>query len=145
MTSRQIFVFALAVVVAGCSQQDKKPRLPENAVVGVWVSDSLVRVDTTHRYSLRITPRGMAEFTDSVISQSSAAPRVTVQRGTWDGADSLIRIVVRSEGSAARPNSLLFAIRRGNLGLVNFDSTEWGAEGLTLARQAQTAGATARP
>jgi hypothetical protein len=127
----RIFVLtALATSVTACSQQGKKPRLPERAVVGMWRSDTITARGGTGRvYQLRMASGGMAEFTTE-----SAGVRATVERGTWDGADSLVRVVVRGEATAARPTSLLLAIRGQSLGLVEFDTTAWGPNGLTLRR-----------
>ena len=132
MPYRALVVALLALVATGCSQQDKKPRLAEQAVVGLWASDTLVAADGVGRvYRLRMDAAGMAEFASAVIGQTA-----TTERGTWDGADSLIRVVVRGEGNASRPTSLLLAIRgRSELGLVQYDSTAWGARGLTLYRK----------
>ena len=122
----------LAVIASGCSQQDKKPRLPERAVVGVWISDTLAAADGVGRvYRLRMDEKGMAEFVSTIVGRDSVA-----ERGTWDGADSLVRVVVRGEATASRPTSLLLAIRgRRELGLVRYDTTAWGSRGLTLYRQ----------
>jgi hypothetical protein len=131
MPPRLILIAALAATVTACSQQDKKPRLANSAVVGLWRSDTLAGTDSAGRvYSLRMTPDGMAEFTSDVVGTSGK-----VERGTWDGADSLVRVVVRGEATAARPTSILLAIRRNALGLVQFDTTAWGPAGLTLYRR----------
>ena len=133
MSLRTFVLLTLAVATGACSQQDKKPRLPENAVVGVWRSDTLRgRPDSVARvYTLRLTPNGMAEFV-----RVRAGGDTTTERGTWDGADSLLRIVVRSSAGAGRPSSLLFAIHRNELGLVRFDPAVWGDQGLVLTRSA---------
>ena len=59
----------------------------------------------------------------------------TIERGTWDGADSLLRVVVRGDGTGVRPTSILLAIRGNALALVQFDTTAWGVRGLTLYRR----------
>ncbi len=131
LTRRALGLVALALVATACSQQDKKPRLPERAVVGSWRSDTLRGAGSTARvYQLQMLPSGLAEFTSDSIGKG-----VTTQRGTWDGADSLVRVVVRGDGAGARPASILFAIRKNELGLVRFDSTAWGPQGLTLYRK----------
>jgi hypothetical protein len=122
---------AVVLALAACSQQDKKPRLAQTAVVGLWGSDSVAGAGAaTSLYTLRMKPDGLAEFT----TQTAGKPPVT-ERGTWDGADSLVRVVVRGEGTASRPTSLLMAIRGNVLGLVQFDTTAWGPAGLTLTRR----------
>ena len=122
----------LAFAAPGCSQQDKKPRLPLQAVVGSWASDTLPDADGAKRvYRLQMDSQGMAEFVSTAVGGAASS-----ERGTWDGADSLIRVLVRGKGTASRRTSLLLAIRgRGELGLVRFDSTAWGARGMTLYRQ----------
>lgn len=132
MHQRLIGVAILVLVAGACSQQDKKPRLAESAVVGTWTSDTLPAADAAGPvYRLQMDSQGMAEF----VSASVGAGTIT-ERGTWDGADSLVRVVVRREGSAARPTSMLLAIRgRTELGLVQFDAAAWGRQGLRLFRQ----------
>lgn len=132
MHVRLILCAALAATAAACSQQDKKPRLAERAVVGTWRSDTLDAADGAARrvYQLRMTPSGMAELTSELVGK-----RTTIERGTWDGADSLVRVVVRGEATASRPTSILLAIRGSAIGLVQFDTTAWGAAGLTLYRR----------
>jgi len=130
MPTRRLVSFALLLFAAACSQQDKKPRLDQAAITGFWTSDTLPEADGPGRiYRLRIDSGGRAEFVTTSIGQDSL-----VQQGTWDGADSLLRVVVRAAGTAARPASLLLAIRGNRLGLVQFDSTTWGS-GLTLSRR----------
>lgn len=132
MHPRRLGITALALLAGACSQQDKKPRLAESAVVGTWISDTLRGADSTARvYRLRMDDQGMAEFASTAVGV-----RTTTERGTWDGADSLVRVVVRGEGTASRRTSLLLAIRgRAELGLVQFDTTAWGEQGLRLYRQ----------
>jgi hypothetical protein len=141
MSYRTVVITLLAVVAAGCSQQDKKPRLPLQAVVGSWASDTLPDAAGAKRvYRLRMDAQGMAEFVSTAVGGAASS-----ERGTWDGADSLVRVLVRGEGTASRPTSLLLAIRGGNeLGLVRFDSTAWGARGLTLYRQTADSAGRAR-
>ena len=129
MYSRLTIVAALALAAA-CTTQGKKPRLPERAVVGTWRSDTVRSADVARLYQLQITSGGMAEFRSELIGRST-----TTERGTWDGADSLVRVVVRGDGTGARPTSILLAIRGTSLGLVEFDTTAWGAQGLTLHRR----------
>ncbi len=130
MPMRRPFALAVLLLAAACSQQDKKPRLKQGAVVGTWESDTLTVGDGPRQvYRLRIDSAGGAEFVTGSVGRDSL-----VQRGTWDGADTLLRVVVRSGGTAARPTSLLLAIRGNRLGLVRFDSTQWGT-GLTLSRR----------
>jgi len=122
---------AAALALAACSLQDKKPRLAQSAVVGLWRNDSIAGAGVaTASYALRMNPDGLAEFT----SRAAGGPAVT-ERGTWDGADSLVRVVVRGEGTTSRPTSLLLAMRGSTLGLVQFDTTAWGPAGLTLRRR----------
>ncbi len=131
MNLRTLFsVAAAAIALSACSLQDKKPRLPQDSVVGLWRSDSLGEASGAAVYALRIESGGLAEFT----SQASGKP-IVVERGTWDGADSLVRVVVRGGSSASRPTSLLMAIRGNSLGLVQFDTAAWGPAGLTLRRR----------
>lgn len=135
MSFRLIIIGTLAIVATACSQQDKKPRLPLDAVVGVWRSDTVpVSGDASRAYQLRMTADGMAEFISDAANGAVPSPSRT-ERGTWDGAESLVRVVVRSEGTAARPTSLLFAIRGNVLTLVQYDSVAWGNAGLTLTRR----------
>jgi hypothetical protein len=131
----------IAVMATGCSQQDKKPRLPERAVVGLWVSDTLPAADGSRQvYRLRMEDKGMAEFVSTVVGGTELR-----EGGTWDGADSLVRVVVRAEGTASRPTSLLLAIRgQRELGLVRYDTTAWGTRGLTLYRQRTASDSVAR-
>ncbi|MBC7564221.1 MAG: hypothetical protein H7305_15035 [Gemmatimonadaceae bacterium] len=131
MHLRIILIAALAFSAAACSQQGKKPRLRESAVVGTWRSDTLPVAGSPGRmYQLSMTAAGMAELVSEDIGKSPIA-----ERGTWDGADSLVRVVVRGVNTASRPTSMLLAIRGDQLGLVQFDSTEWGSNGLTLYRR----------
>ncbi|MDZ7632829.1 MAG: hypothetical protein U5K74_16190 [Gemmatimonadaceae bacterium] len=132
MQNRSPILFtALALCAAACSQQDKKPRLAEAAVVGLWRSDTLPAADAGGRiYRLEMLSGGTAEFTTEFVGKSTIT-----ERGTWDGADSLVRIVVRGSATASRPTSLLLAIRGNALGLVQFDTTLWGPAGLTLTRR----------
>ncbi|MES3036052.1 MAG: hypothetical protein V4813_18755 [Gemmatimonadota bacterium] len=122
----------LVFVLVACSQQDKKPRLAESAVVGTWMSDTVPGADVAQRvFRLRMDQQGMAEFSRIAVGKG-----IVTERGTWDGADSLVRVVVRGEGTASRPTSLLLAIRgRAELGLVQFDTAAWGQQGLRLFRQ----------
>jgi len=131
MHFRTLLIAASAVSAAACSQQDKKPRLRESAVVGTWRSDTLAATDAPGRvYQLSMTPGGMAEL----VSESVGRPPIA-ERGTWDGADSLVRVVVRGTNTASRPTSILLAIRGNQLGLVQFDTTAWGPNGLTFYRR----------
>jgi hypothetical protein len=131
MSFRRSVIIALATVATACNTQDKKPRIPEQAVVGTWRSDTVSATDATTRvYELRMAPDGLAEFTSQLIGKSA-----TLERGTWDGADSLVRVLVRGDATASRPTSLLLAIRRTSLRLVEFDTTAWGPTGLILHRR----------
>ena len=131
MDLRRFSAIALALSLAACNTTGKKPRLPQAAVVGTWRSDTMRAVDSSARlYQLRMLPDGMAEFTSEVIGRAS-----TKERGTWDGADSLVRVVVRGDNLARRPTSILLAVRGSALGLVEFDTTAWGPLGLTLRRR----------
>lgn len=140
MRLRTLLIAASALSAAACSQQDKKPRLRESAVVGTWRSDTLPNTNPPGRiYQLSMTPSGMAEL----VSEDIGKPPVA-ERGTWDGADSLVRVVVRGTNTASRPTSILLAIRGNQLGLVEFDTTAWGPNGLTLYRRSDSTSA-ARP
>lgn len=121
----------LFIAAAGCSQQDKKPRLDESSVVGDWRSETAVPAAAApgRRYTLRIRADGMAELVRFGTGMDSV-----IERGTWDGADSLLRVVVRSDAPTARPTSILLALRGDRLGLVQFDTTAWGPAGLTFQR-----------
>ncbi len=131
MQLRPIALAALAVIATGCNTSDKKDRLPESAVVGTWRSDTLRGADASARvYQLQMAPDGMAEFTRTVVG----AP-VQTARGTWDGADSLVRVVLRGDATSSRPTSLLLSIHRTSLDLVEFDTTVWGPDGVRLHRR----------
>lgn len=132
MQLRPIFhALVVALAVTACSQRDKKPRLPLGAVVGVWRSDAMPAADASVRvFQLRMEPDGLAEFTSE-----SAGRSTLTERGTWDGADSLVRVVVRRAGTASRATSLLLAIRGNTLGLVGVDTTAFGPAGLILTRR----------
>lgn len=131
MTFRAIPAAVLCIVAAGCSQQDKKPRLPLGAVVGAWRSDAgqagvgqpalELRTDSGGRAELTVTPPG--------------GTRV-VARGTWDGADSLLRVVVRLDTGIPRPTSVLFAFRGDALAATTVNGPMLGPEavGLVLRR-----------
>jgi hypothetical protein len=122
---------AVLFTLGACSQQDKKPRLAERAVVGLWSSDSMPSPDASvRRYQLRMSADGMAEFVSEVIGAAAIT-----ERGTWDGADSLVRVVVRGAATGSRPSSILLAMRADTLALVQFDTTAWGRRGLTLRRR----------
>jgi hypothetical protein len=137
MSHRTLLALLLAATATGCSQQDKKPRLAERAVVGTWISDTLPAADGIGRvYRLRMDEKGMAEFVSTAVGRDGLT-----ERGTWDGADSLVRVVVRGAATASRPTSLLLAIRgQRELGLVRYDTTAWGERGLTLYRQRSDGG-----
>jgi len=141
MPYRIVIFTLLALVAGGCSQQDKKPRLPLQAVVGHWSSDTLPDASGAKRaYRLHMDVQGLAEFVSTAEGGAASS-----ERGTWDGADSLIRVVVRGAGTASRRTSLLLAIRKGGeLGLVQYDSTAWGAQGMTLYRQRDDSAASIR-
>ena len=131
MDLQRFSAIALALSLAACNTTGKKPRLPQAAVVGTWRSDTMRAVDSSRRfYQLRMLPDGMAEFTSEVIGRST-----TKERGTWDGADSLVRVVVRGENLGRRPTSILLVVRGGSLRLAEFDTTAWGPVGLTLRRR----------
>lgn len=139
MRIRLVIIAALAIVATACSQQDKRPRVKEDSVVGLWISDTLTGSDAAKRlYRLRMARGGMAELSSAVVGSTPV-----VERGTWDGADSLVRVVVRGTNTASRPTSMLLAVRGSALGMVSFDTTAWGPQGLTLYRQATSPGAIA--
>lgn len=132
MHPRLILLAALAVGAAACSQQDKKARVPTRAVVGTWRSDTLAVAGAAPRtFRLLVREDGMAEL----ARREAGAGDSLVERGTWDGADSLLRVVVRGEGAGTRATSILLAIRGGNaMAQVEFDSAQWG-DGLVFHRQ----------
>jgi hypothetical protein len=101
------FVLPLvALLGTACSQSGKKPRIPQERVVGTWRSDTLPAADAAGRlYELRIAPSGRADWDATYLGKGTI-----VERGTWDGADSLVRVVVRRDGVGAR-SSLLFVMR----------------------------------
>ncbi|MCC7055002.1 MAG: hypothetical protein IT355_17145 [Gemmatimonadaceae bacterium] len=124
MRPRHATLLCIAILsVTACSQRDKKARVQDSAVVGRWESDSVSGAGGSARLArLLIREDGMAELVRVTPGRDSL-----VERGTWDGADSLLRVVVRTEGTAARATSILLAVRGGTLGLVQFDSTTWDA------------------
>jgi hypothetical protein len=131
MHLRRFLAIALALPLAACNTTGKKPRLPQAAVVGTWRSDTMRTVDSSARlFQLRMLPDGMAEFTSEVIGSTT-----TKERGTWDGADSLVRVVVRGDNLGRRPTSILLAVRGGALSLTEFDTAAWGPQGMTLRRR----------
>jgi hypothetical protein len=131
MSFRTFFSAVLLVAVSACSQRDKKARLAETAVVGIWRNDSLPSANADiRRYRLTMTADGMAEFVSEYVGKG-----ITTERGTWDGADSLVRVVVRGEATGSRPTSILLAMRGDTLSLVQFDTTAWGRSGLSLRRR----------
>lgn len=131
MTARRLLLAALALVATACSQQDKKARVPTRIVVGTWRSDTLTVAGAPPRtFRLLVREDGMAEL----VRRAGGAPDSTVERGTWDGADSLLRVVVRGEDAAVRATSILLAIRgRDTLAQVQVDSAQWGG-GLVFGR-----------
>jgi hypothetical protein len=131
MELRPIVLFALASIATGCNTSDKKDRLPESAVVGTWRSDTIRGADASARvYQLQMSPDGLAEFTSDIVGTSAKT-----ERGTWDGADSLLRVVVRGDATSSRPTSILLSIHKKSLDLVEFDTTAWGPDGLRLYRR----------
>lgn len=126
MHCRPFFIALMAVTSAACSQQDKKPRLPQGAVVGTWRSDTAASADSAIRtYELRTTAQGMAALVATRRGRDSI-----VARGTWDGADSLLRVVVRLDTGIPRPASILFAIRGAQLAVTSVSGALAGADGL---------------
>ncbi|MCU0618761.1 MAG: hypothetical protein MUF40_02490 [Gemmatimonadaceae bacterium] len=102
---RSVLVLA-ALVCTACSQSGKKPRIPNERVVGTWRSDTLPAADAAGRvHELRIAASGRADWDVTYLGKGTI-----VERGTWDGADSLVRVVVRRDGVGAR-SSLLFVLR----------------------------------
>lgn len=131
MQLRPIALVVLALIATGCNTSEKKDRLPESAVVGTWRSDTLRSADASVRlYQLQMSADGMAEFTSTFVGKS-----VQTERGTWDGADSLVRVVVRGDATSSRPTSILLSIHKKTLDLVEFDTTAWGPDGLRLYRR----------
>jgi hypothetical protein len=135
MHLRRIFIAALAIAAGACSQQDKKPRLAQRRVVGVWQSDTVSPADgRTSVYELRTSPQGMVAF---VVTRPEGDSLVA--RGTWDGADSLLRVVVRLDTGIPRPTSILFAIRGNVLAATSLSGPALGpdplATGLLLRRR----------
>ncbi len=118
----------LAVVAAGCSQQDKKPRLPLAAVVGIWRSEVGAVGETMQpAVELRTDSAGRAE-----LAVTRAGGARAVARGTWDGADSLLRVVVQLDTGIPRPTSVLFAFRGGALAATAVNGPMLGPEALGL-------------
>jgi hypothetical protein len=130
MRISRLGMWSVLSALVACSQGDKKPRLPDSAVVGVWKSDTVRSPVAPGRvYQLATRPDGFAELS----SELGGADR-RVERGTWDGADSLVRVVVRGDATGARASSLLLAMRNGTLALIQFDTASWGREGLVFRR-----------
>ena len=123
---RPIVAFLAVALLGACSQQDKKPRLPTAAVVGVWRSeagaDSAASV-----FELRTLPDGRAELLAIRNGRDTAAAR-----GTWDGADSLLRVLVRQDSGVPRPTSILFAMRGNALAPTFFNGPTVGPDSLAL-------------
>ncbi len=135
MHLRQIFIAILSIAAGACSQQDKKPRLAESRVVGSWRSDTVAPAGGRPSvYELRTSPQGMA-----TLVVTSAGGDSLVARGTWDGADSLLRVVVRLDTGIPRPTSILFAIRGNVLAATSLSGPALGpdplATGLFLRRR----------
>ncbi|MCU0618920.1 MAG: copper resistance protein NlpE [Gemmatimonadaceae bacterium] len=129
LSVRSASLVLASVLAAGCAQSGKKPRLPAERVVGDWQSDTLPAADAPGRvYALRIERGGRADFTSTYVGRP-----VLVQRGTWDGADSLLRLVVRENGTGT-PESLLFVVGDSTL-VLRGDPERWGSEGLVLRRR----------
>lgn len=129
VSRRLLLVVTLAL--AACSQRDKKPRLHDAAVVGAWRSDTVTGPDSVRRvFALTVARNGKAEFVRSGIGRDTI-----VERGTWDGADSLLRVVVQPGDAVKAASSLLFVIHGDELGLVRFDPAVWGPNGLVLVRR----------
>jgi hypothetical protein len=113
----------LALTAAACSQQDKKPRLPMDVVVGRWRTAS--SGGTLPQIELRADSGGSAELTVTALGGGRA-----VARGTWDGADSLVRVVVRMDTGIPRPTSVLFALRGGALAATTVNGPLLGPDAL---------------
>ncbi len=128
MRLRVISAVLLAAAATGCSQQDKKPRLPLGVVVGTWRSVASPPGDTAlPQVELRADSSGSA-----ALAVTPAGGTRAVARGTWDGADSLVRVVVRLDTGIPRPTSVLFAIRGNTLAATTIDGPLLRAEALGL-------------
>jgi hypothetical protein len=127
--SRLALLAALALVVPACSQSGKKPRIPRERIVGEWRSDTLPAADAPGRvHVLVIDAGGRADFTSTYLGRAPI-----VERGTWDGADTLVRVVVRRDGTGPAA-SMLFRLR-DTLLVLDADTAQWGAAGLQLRRR----------
>lgn len=127
--SRLALLAVLALVVPACSQKGKKPRIAREKVVGEWRSDTLPAADAPGRvHVLRIDAGGRADFTSTYLGRAPI-----VERGTWDGADTLVRVVVRRDGTGPVA-SMLFRLRDSLL-VLDADTAQWGAAGLQLRRR----------
>ncbi len=125
---RSVLVLA-ALVCTACSQSGKKPRIPPEQVVGTWRSDTLPAADAAGRlYELRIAENGRADWDATYLGKGTI-----VHRGTWDGADTLVRVVVRKDGVGERA-SLLFVMRDGAL-VLRGDTAVYGPDGVRLRRR----------
>lgn len=126
MPLRPILLVALAAITTACSQQDKKPRLPLTAVVGIWRSDPTMLADSIPTvFELRTTAAGMAELVATRVGRDSVSAR-----GTWDGADSLLRVLVRQDTGVPRPTSILFVMRGNALTPQTYAGPTIGPESL---------------
>lgn len=128
MHLRPILLVALAAFASACSQQDKKPRLPLSAVVGTWRSDTTMLPDGIPTvFELRTTAAGMAVLVATRVGRDSVSAR-----GTWDGADSLLRVLVRQDTGVPRPTSILFVMRGTLLAAQRYEGPKIGPESLAL-------------
>jgi hypothetical protein len=106
---RSVLILLACAALAACSQRDKKPRLAQSRIIGTWRGGSV---------TLALTADGMARRIDSTPAGTAELA------GTWDGADSLLRLVLHA-ADAARPRteSQLFIVHRDTLIRSN-DATE---------------------
>jgi hypothetical protein len=98
---RSVLILLACAALAACSQRDKKPRLAQSRIVGTWRGGRVTLTLTTDGMARRIDsmPVGVAEFA-----------------GTWDGADSLLRLVLHAADPARpRTESHLFIIHPDTL------------------------------
>lgn len=123
---RPITALVGVALLGACSQQDKKPRLPTDAVVGVWRSEAGAD-PAASTFELRTLPDGRAELLAIRNGRDTAAAR-----GTWDGADSLLRVLVRQDSGLPRPTSILFVMRGNAIAPTLYNGPTVGPDSLAL-------------
>lgn len=122
----------LVLALAACAQKGKVPRIDGAKVVGTWRSDALPAADASGRvYELVIADDGRADLSTTYVGKGTI-----VERGTWDGRDSLVRVVARKDGTGA-PQSYLFTLRPDSTLALAPDTVRFGTAGLVLRRVAR--------